>query len=392
MQKIQNEGEVLGLHEYRYDEINDIARAIRTMSDRIDRTVERLKYEKGKTDYILDNMSEGLILLDERREVITINKAAIAYLDCDRRNNGGNIVHYTQNVSIIEGVSEVIDEGIESAFDINTIDSRIIAVHISKIKKGILDKSAGGAIVLMIDVTTERETQEMRQEFFSNASHELKTPITSIQGYSELLVSGINYSDEQKKEFLTRIKDESHCMTTLINDILTISRLETGTRADNPTEICVQNMVSEIVKTLEPMWTENNVSIEMLCSNVRIWADYSKIHQLLNNLIVNAVKYNKQNGHVKIEIKWQNTSLYILVADTGIGIPAEAQNRVFERFYRVDKGRCKKDGGTGLGLAIVKHIVNYYKGTIKLRSQPDKGTEIEILIPMQDCGKQECIK
>lgn len=388
LQKIQNDGEILNLQEYKYDEINDIARAIRTMSDRIDRTVERVKYEKGKTDYILDNMSEGLILLDERREVITINKAAVAYLKCDKRNNGGNIVHYTQNMSIIDGVSEVIESGIESAFDITTIDSRIVAVHISKIKKGVLDKSVGGAIVLMIDVTTERETEEMRQEFFSNASHELKTPITSIQGYSELLVSGMDYSEEQKKEFLTRIRDESQSMTTLINDILTISRLETGTKTDNPIEINVKDLVGEIIKTIEPMWTENNVAIQMLCDDVRIWADYSKIHQLLNNLIVNAVKYNKQNGSVKIEVKWQSTNLYILVCDTGIGIPSESQSRVFERFYRVDKGRCKKEGGTGLGLAIVKHIVNYYKGNIKLKSQVDKGTEIEIVLPIQNRVQQ----
>ena len=244
--------------------------------------------------------------------------------------------------------------------------------------KGVIERNHGGAIILLIDVTTDRKNEEMRQNFFANASHELKTPITSIKGYSELLTSGIEYSAEQRKDFLMRIKKESDNITSLINDILSISRIESGNGKQDKTEFNIKSMLDEMIQEFEPMLKENNIDINVLCNDIILTEEKSKFAILFNNLISNAIKYNVKDGKVFVTVAYVNNKICIEVSDTGIGIPKVAQNRVFERFYRVDKGRSKKIGGTGLGLAIVKHIVNYYNGVITLESEVDKGTTIKL--------------
>ena len=270
-------------------------------------------------------------------------------------------------------------------FDENT--EKTYLVHITKIKKGVWDKSTTGAIVLMIDVTSERESQKVRQNFFSDASHELKTPITSIQGYCELLLGDIKYSEEQEFQFLNRIRNSALNITNLINDILMISRLEAGAENESISKIHINKIIDDIINTTEPMRNENNISVSFDCEDIIVNADYNQIYQLINNLFVNAVKYNKPNGSINIETKIFNSFFCFNIKDTGIGIPMQEQKRVFERFYRVDKGRSRKLGGTGLGLAIVKHIVSFYKGTINLKSKIDKGTEIEVKIHLKNLTK-----
>lgn len=385
--KIQDENTTLNLKEYKYEEIDNIVKSIKILSKRIDSNIEKLKYEKNKINYILDNMNEGMILVDENMNVITINKTAMEILECKNRIVK-NIVHFTQNINIINGVSEIMKNEKDCMFDIfDKKTEKTYLVHITKIKKGVLDKSTAGAIVLMIDVTSERESQKIRQNFFSDASHELKTPITSIQGYCELLLGDIEYSDEQKFEFLNRIRNSTLNITNLINDILMISRLEAGAENENISKININKIIDDIINTTELMRNENNISVNLDCEDIIINADYNKIYQLINNLIVNAIKYNKPNGSINIETKISNSFFCFNIKDTGIGIPLQEQNRVFERFYRVDKGRSRKMGGTGLGLAIVKHIVSFYKGTINLKSKLDKGTEIEVKMPLENLIK-----
>lgn len=389
MTKIQSEGDDISLQKYKYSEINNIVNTVTTMSDRIERNMDRLRQEKNKINYILDNMKEGLIILDDKKNVMIINKAAFNFLEVPDNVRGNNILHYTQNMDIVDNITLAIEGGRESAFDIVNNKDKIIAVHITEVTKGTISGDENGAIVLMVDVSTERKGQRMRQEFFSNASHELKTPITSIQGYSELLVSNFNYREEQKKEFLNRIRKESIGMTVLINDILTISRLEAGVESDNPTEIDVRELIKGIQSATEPECRESDITLNIKCGDIFVIADYSKIHQLFNNLIVNAIRYNKVQGSVNVECSWQDNKLMLVVEDSGIGIPRESQDRVFERFYRIDKGRCKKEGGTGLGLAIVKHIVNFYGGSVVLTSKVDVGTKIEVNIPLKGAEKRK---
>ena len=231
--------------------------------------------------------------------------------------------------------------------------------------------------------------KQIRQEFFSNASHELKTPITSIQGYTELLESGIITDENQKTDFLRRIKKEAANMTSLINDILMISRLEAREVEVALGDVRIAVVLDEVMESLKPVAAANEVLVNVDCEPCTVKANTQQMQELFSNLIGNAIKYNRPGGQVWVSVHREGEERVLRVKDNGVGIPKEAQGRVFERFYRVDKGRSRKQGGTGLGLSIVKHIVNFYKGTIKLTSEVDKGTEFVVRLPVAEAGREE---
>lgn len=224
--------------------------------------------------------------------------------------------------------------------------------------------------------------KQIRQEFFSNASHELKTPITSVQGYAELLESGIIQDEAQKTDFIRRIKKEAVHMTSLINDILMISRLETKEAEIIRQEVRMAVVLNDVLESLKPQAAFREVMIHAECRPICINANVRQMTELLGNLMSNAVKYNKPGGEVWVTITEENKEMVIRVKDNGMGIPKESLSRIFERFYRVDKGRSRKQGGTGLGLSIVKHIVNFYRGTISVQSELEEGTEFTVKIPI----------
>ncbi len=228
------------------------------------------------------------------------------------------------------------------------------------------------------------DERKIREEFFSNASHELKTPITSIQGYAELLENGIIKDETMRQDFIKRIHKEASRMTSLINDILMISRLESREARLTYTEVNLAEVTREAVEGLKPLTAQKQVYIHQNCQKAVIWADEKQMKELISNLISNAVKYNRQGGQVWIEIKEdrEKNQIWIQVKDNGMGIPQDSLPRIFERFYRVEKGRSKKEGGTGLGLSIVKHIVTYYEGTIDVKSQVDSGTQFTVQLPL----------
>lgn len=226
----------------------------------------------------------------------------------------------------------------------------------------------------------EKERQ-IRQEFFANASHELKTPITSIKGYSELILAGMAENKQQIQEFSGRIRKEAENMTELINDILMISRLETKEITVVFSEVSVQKVWDNLYEQFCPLAAKYEVDVQCSCEYVWFYGYENHIRELLNNLVTNAIKYNRPNGHVYVTITKEGKKLNIIVEDTGIGIPKDSIDRVFERFYRVDKGRSKKAAGTGLGLSIVKHIVGYYEGNIELKSRVDIGTIVTVELP-----------
>lgn len=221
----------------------------------------------------------------------------------------------------------------------------------------------------------------IRQEFFSNASHELKTPLTAIRGYAELLQSGMASDTQMQKEFLGRIHSEVEEMTNLINDILMISRLETKELMPTKEILCVKSVAEEVKKTLKPLADENNVSLEIHCCDEFVYMDRSHLQGILSNLMGNAVKYNRPGGFVQTDITMNSTSLSIRVEDSGIGIAKEDQKRIFERFYRVDKGRSKRVAGTGLGLSIVKHVTEFYGGCVSVESQSGVGSTFLVQLP-----------
>lgn len=381
MIKIQNKNETPIFRYYTYDEFNDIVFCAKLLEEKVENVVSKLRLEKNKIEYILDNMGEGFVLFDENKKVFIINKAAKRILDCNDEDLGKNIVHYTQNITFINAIDALLSNKEPDIFDVETKDGQIYAVYISEVKKGTIDSTFKGGVALIVDVTTERRNQEIRQEFFSNISHELKTPITSIQGYAELLQNGFAKTPEQTEDFLKRIQKETANMTELINNILTISKLQNKMPDENISEINLNLIIEEIKSSLVPTCIERNITIEKDCDNIIINADVKKIHGLFNNLIVNAVKYNKDGGVVYISCKELDDIIEIIVKDSGIGIPLLDQSRIFERFYRVEKGRSKANGGTGLGLSIVKHTVNFYNGKINLKSKLNEGSTFIIKFP-----------
>ena len=233
------------------------------------------------------------------------------------------------------------------------------------------------------DYLNQIEKERMiRQEFFSNASHELKTPITSIQGYAELLESGMIQDEATKADFASRIKKEAVRMTGLINDILMISRLEAKEAEVTFSDVRVSVLLEEIIDSLKPQAAEAQVFVHVDCQPLMIHANLQQMRELLTNLISNAIKYNRPGGQVWINIRETDGQMVIRVKDNGVGIPSDSLDRIFERFYRVDKGRSRKQGGTGLGLSIVKHLVNFSHGAIHVSSEPDMGSEFTVFLPM----------
>lgn len=227
----------------------------------------------------------------------------------------------------------------------------------------------------------DREKQ-IRQEFFTNASHELKTPLTSIRGYSELLRQHAITDPDQIDHCLDCILKESDHMTKLINDILTISKLEAKDYVVQKSHIKLKDLLENVLNSLSVQAKAMNLDIDASCENVTVYANLDHIQGILYNLISNAIKYNKPNGKIIIIIKERLDNILIKVMDTGIGISKEDQEKVFQRFYRVDKQRSKIVAGTGIGLAIVKHIVQFYNGSISLKSKENEGTSIEISLPI----------
>ncbi len=380
--KLKNKTGRVNFKHYKFEEINDICKEVINIENSLDDIGYMLKIERNKIDYILDNMTEGFVLFDKNKNVFAINKMAKKILNYDKNHLGENILYYTQNIKLLENIDKVLYTNQKNIFDIKTEDNKTYSIHISKIQKAVFEKNNGGIIMLMIDVTAERESEKLKQEFFSNVSHELKTPITSIQGYAELLYNDFATSKEQEKEFLKIIQKESSNITNLINNILTISKLENKEIEINKSDINIKTIVDEIINSTKPMCIEQNINIINKCENITMLADYKKIHQLFNNLIVNAIKYNKNNGYVEINCFEDEKNINIIIKDSGIGIPLVDRNRIFERFYRVEKGRSKALGGTGLGLSIVKHIIKYYNGKIKVKSTEGFGSEFIIKIPI----------
>ncbi|UTY40226.1 ATP-binding protein [Allocoprobacillus halotolerans] len=357
------------LKDYDYQEFNVIVDTIYNLSHRLRKSMRQVKLERIKIDEILKQMNEGFVLLDEDYKILSINEKAISILGNMKVHD--RILDYLYFPDIIQALqNNIMKQQVEIK-----IDHNIYACYISRVDFG--------TTLLFVDITASKKAEKMRSEFFSNVSHELKTPMTSIRGYSDLLAQGVVQNDKQKQMMLEKIQTEVDSMSRLINDILMLSRLESMDIEAEMMPLKMRGIVEEVLESYEVELAKHDICMEYDFEDVTYIGNHQQIYTLLNNVIGNAIKYNKDHGKVYVDIEEQGDGMKIVVEDTGIGIPLADQNRVFERFYRVDKGRSKQRGGTGLGLAIVKHIVSHYKGTISLKSELNIGTTIEIVLPQQ---------
>jgi two-component system phosphate regulon sensor histidine kinase PhoR len=290
---------------------------------------------------------------------------------------GKNILELLRDIQLLEHTRNAL-AGVRGETDMERA-GRDYRVYFSPVMDN-------GAVLLFLDITEKMKAEKLRREFSANVSHELKTPLTSIYGYAELLDGGM-VLERDKAAFIRKIKDETERLITLIEDIMLLSRLDEEENRGLFTAVSLDEVVRETVDTLTQKAEESSVSIIVNVRGVVVEANRSMIAELFFNLIDNAIKYNKLGGTVIIEVTEEEGRAVALVSDTGIGIPKEAQSRVFERFYCVDKSHSKKRGGTGLGLAIVKHITVIHDAELTLDSAEGEGTRVTIWFKRPRCGK-----
>lgn len=355
--------------DYKYDEFNIIASKLEEQASTIHATMKKLKDEQIKINGILNQMKEGFILLDSDLNVLMVNrKAQELYNNTIKLNN--SIKDFIFDFKIIDILDNLGEE--QQRVEIEK-EKQFYNCYIAKVDYGVT--------LLFVNITEQHNALKMRQEFFSNVSHELKTPMTSIRGYSELLETGVINDKEASKRALDKIHDEVNNMSTLINDILMISRLENKDIDVIKHPVHIEPLVNETIDTMQVEIDKKNLIVNKEISDIVYISNHQHMYQLLSNLITNAIKYNVQNGRITIKSYDQERNIVIEVSDTGRGISKIDQGRVFERFFRCDQGRDKETGGTGLGLAIVKHIVQYYQGSITLTSKLGQGTTFKVVLP-----------
>ncbi|NLT63720.1 MAG: hypothetical protein GXY01_04550 [Clostridiales bacterium] len=376
---VKDGGKLLNPKDYRYGELEDMAVKINVISSHLSKYISNIQQEKEKLNYILDNVGEGFLLLDEKLNILLINNSACVYLNCRKSAVGEHILLAVRDFNFIQCAERAIKEKTRLLLDLE-LSGKIV----ESVFRYVEEESGFSAslIITMSDVTENRNSVKMRREFFSNASHELKTPITSIKGSAELLCSDLPISEKQRKELLTRIGVESERMNMLINDIIMISRMESGDLAGDIDNIDISEAINESLIEIAPMAEQDNLTVNVEIKPVFISANKKDIRELVSNLLVNAVKYNRQGGCVDISLKEQNGEAILKVRNDGEPIPLSQQRRVFERFYRVDSGRSKTIGGTGLGLSIVKHVVDSLNGAVSLESSIESGTAFTVRLPV----------
>lgn len=358
-----------------YEELALVASAVEKLSSRLERYIRRLKEEKETITLITENMEEGMILLDGKRDILSVNRSAVRMLNpMFVMSDGRNVLELTRNPQFIAMLDKSDEqENVSGDF---SIGERSYEAFISRIEPD----GANGTVAIIVDTTEKHLGEQMRRDFSANVSHELKTPLTTIKGFAEMMSTGALTAPEDIKKYTGIIYKESERLLLLINDIIRLSEIEEHEKGGLG-EVNLKEAAEEAVKAIRFSAEKKGVSIELSAEDIIIQGNRSYIGELLINLIDNAVKYNNPDGKVSVNIASEGGFAVICVADNGIGIPPEHQDKIFQRFYRVDKSRSKQTGGTGLGLSIVKHITEYHNGEIELESCPGKGTKITIKIP-----------
>ena len=368
--------------EPKYGELVPIVHEINGLSHKIAETLSEQTAERLRITYLLDNMNEGLVVLDRTGKILIANRSACSFFGAAENPEGNNLLRLTHIPRIVEAVRGASENGRPETFDFSSGDeSRILQLFVSPVTGGESSEADGGVILLATDVTAVRRAEQIRSEFVANASHELKTPLTSIKGFAELMESGIITDPQKTSEYLALIRSETERMIVLINDILKLSELESVAEDTGRTRVSLLAVAHRVAESLAIQAAEKDVTVTVSGDDGIVNANSDRMTQLVLNLLDNAVKYNREGGSVTATVRRQPGSVVLTVADTGVGIPPEATDRVFERFYRVDKSRSRKMGGTGLGLSIVKHIVGLYKGKINLTSAVGEGTTLEVTLP-----------
>ncbi len=366
------------------DELRPILRYIDKLMDQLGGYIQSITAERDKVSLILDCMDEGLILLDEEGKVLAINRAARTLFGFPEGEQEDGALLLTRSRRLREAIHDCQEKHSSIMLDVDALteDARSLRLFVSPVSGRQYEGQPVGTSILVSDVTELKKAEGIRSEFTANVSHELKTPLTSIKGFTDMLSSGMVISPADQKRFITMIGVEVDRLIDLINDILKLSELESVAIDQTEERSAVLDAAHDTASLLEPSAKAAGVTLAVEGEPATVAVPMSRLKELLFNLVGNGIKYSENGGTVTTRVHVQDGKAVISVADQGIGIPQEDQSRVFERFYRVEKGRARKNGGTGLGLAIVKHITQLYGGTVSLESEVGKGSTFTVTLPV----------
>lgn len=365
------------------DEVGQLALQFNEMASKLDKTIFDLSNKKVEVESIVESITHGIVAVDNDKKIILINPAAFNVFNLDKSTyvTGDIISEHIRNNRINLLLKDSMEKNASLECEI-TLDEKVLFIKTSPIRSENVSLNSSGWIISIQDITKVRKLEQLRTEFVSNVTHELKTPITSIRGFIETLKSGAINKPDVSIRFLDIIDIEAERLHELINDILALSEIETKLSDTDLENISLNSIVEGVFSVMQNIAADKNIMLNnKVDENIFIKANKNRMKQLILNLVDNAVKYNIPNGSVTVYAQNVGGKVVINVKDTGIGIPQDHIPRIFERFYRVDKGRSRDMGGTGLGLSIVKHIVNLYNGDIKVNSEVGKGTEFFIQLP-----------
>ncbi len=364
-------------------EIVALAGSLNKMARELSRRIEKISLQKNEQEAMFLSMKEGVLAVNANEEIIRINKAARKFfqiVSSPAEVKHKHVYEVIRNKEMLDFIGEALNtpEHIEKEITVFGDKERVLLVNADPLFNAADEKI--GTIFVMNNITKVKRLDKVRQEFVANVSHELKTPITSIKGYVETLLNTENIDEETSRRFLKIIEKNTNQMNSLIEDLLHLAKLDgnkTVELARFPVLTVIENALECCVDKIE----RKNISIEIVCSqNLYGMLNESLLERALANLIDNAVKYSEEGGKIKITAECFGEIIKISVRDYGSGIPKEHHARLFERFYRVDKGRSRDMGGTGLGLAIVKHVAFAHRGRVYVQSEPGKGSEFTIEI------------
>lgn len=355
-----------------YDEFSPLVRRIENQNRMIKTQMSLLARQQEEFKKIMEHMNEGLIVIDNKRDILVYNNSAANIFGIKKDVLGENI--YSVNKG--EKFKNIIEEAVSGAnvsceLEMNSRCYKLIANPVK------LESKNYGAVILIFDITEDNSNEQMRREFTSNVSHELKTPLTSIYGMSELLTDP-NMDRIMAVDFAKSIHDETGRLITLVNDIIKLSLLDENQVPQEKEPVDIYELACDVAERLRPAASARNIDIAVKGAPCTVNGVYTILSEIMYNLCENAIKYNKEGGSVIITADTENGRPYISIEDTGIGIAPEHRERVFERFYRVDKSHSKEIGGTGLGLSIVKHGAIYHDAKIELESEENIGTKITV--------------
>ena len=359
-----------------YEELEPFLNRIRVQKQQIRMQEESLRQKKEEFETVTKNLPEGMLLMDSEGKILALNSAAAEFLGIGTRSVGRHISERSEAKELIPFI-ELALEGSQEETVIHP-GQREYQAMISPVLSG---QKVTGVTVLILDMSEKKKAEMMRREFTANVSHELKTPLQTISGNAELLSEG--YVQPQRvPEFARKIHDESQRMIALVEDIIELSRLDEGGALQQKEEVDLYAIAEMAVSNLSQTADQAGVVFELEGSSVMMSGIAQLLESITYNLCDNAIKYNRPGGSVRVRVSCDESNAFLSVADDGIGIPEAHQERIFERFYRVDKSHSREVGGTGLGLSLVKHAVKAHGGTIQLSSVPDQGTEIVVTLPL----------